>query len=248
MLQLNFTTKNFNMKKIILLLVLSFFLGKLIAQDTIVKRNSDLIIAKILEISPTEIRYKKFEFQDGPTYIEIKSTVQMIRYSNGMKETFGEVKKEKEEVQAEKTTVKVVDDVDYYSKPNSVTGTSKIEVFGSKYRTNGKRINEKAMRTMLLETKDPKIATLVDQSKRAQRRQFIWIAAIPLGQIAAVAALSARPYDPITQTYGARNNGMVALSTVCVVGAIACPIVAINQKHKKKSTTAAAIKLYNQKF
>ncbi len=231
-----------SMKNIFLICIFSFCGSLVFAQDTIIKKNSEIIVAKILEISPTEIKYKKFDFQEGPIYIETKSTVQMIHYANGMKETFGEV-------QTEKVVLKVQDDVDYYSKTNSATGASgKIETFGSKYRVNGKKIGEKNMRILLIETKDPKIISLVDQSKRAQRRQFIWIAAIPLAQIAAVAAISSRPYDPLTQTYGPRNTGAVVLSAVCFAGAVACPIIAINQKHKKRSTTSAAIKLYNQKF
>lgn len=223
-------------------------MGNTFAQDTIFKRSSAIIVAKIIEISPTEIKYKKFDFLDGPTYIEMKSRVQMIHYANGMKETFEEVKAEKEEVKTEKTVVQVSDDVDYYSKTSSNGNSAKIETFGLKYRASGKIIKEKEMRMLLLSTKDPKITALVDQSKRAQRRQFLWIAAIPLAQIGAIAALSSRPYNPATQTYGARNNGVVAFSVICFAGSIACPIIAVNQKHKKKSTTAAAIKLYNQKF
>lgn len=230
------------MKLQLLLLLLFSLSARLFAQDTIIKRNSELIIGKILEISDSEIKYKKFGFLDGPTYIELKTKVQMIRYANGMKETFEELKTEKPVVQAS-------EDTDYYSKPSSTNGsTGKIEPFRSKYKTQGKIINEKGMRQLLIETKDPKIISLVDQSKRAQRRQFIWIAAIPLAQISLIAAASARPYDPITQTYGPRNNGVVALSAICFAGSVACPIIAINQKRKKKSTTAAAIKLYNQKF
>ena len=80
------------MKKNILILALAFSFGNLFSQDTIIRRSSEVIIAKILEISPTEIRYKKFEFQDGPTYIEIKARVKKIHYANGVKEEFEEQK------------------------------------------------------------------------------------------------------------------------------------------------------------
>lgn len=150
------------------------------------------------------------------------------------------------------------DDVDYYSKTNSTNGSSgKIEPFKSKYKVEGKIINEKSIRTILINTKDPKIISLVDQSKKAQRRQFIWIAAIPLAQIALVAfsTAPAQSYQvtgstPGTTTtqYKPQNNGLYVLGAVTLAGAVACPIISIKQKQKKKNTTAAAIKLYNQKF
>ena len=58
------------------------------AQDTIVKRNNEKIIAKVLEVNQQEVKYKQFTFQDGPTYIVSKSEIKSIRYSNGSKEVF----------------------------------------------------------------------------------------------------------------------------------------------------------------
>jgi hypothetical protein len=62
------------------------------AQDTIVKKNSDIIISRILEVSPSEIRYKRFELPDGPTYTINKGEILQIRYSNGMKDDFSSSK------------------------------------------------------------------------------------------------------------------------------------------------------------
>lgn len=64
------------------------------AQDIITKRNGDDIQAKVLEISDTEIKYKKFNFLDGPTYTEEKSKILIIRYENGSKDIFPEKDKE----------------------------------------------------------------------------------------------------------------------------------------------------------
>lgn len=58
------------------------------AQDLIIKRNTDEIPAKVLEVSPTEIKYKQTDHLDGPTYVIPKSEVFMIRYSNGTNEIF----------------------------------------------------------------------------------------------------------------------------------------------------------------
>ena len=66
------------------------------AQDVITKRNGDDIEAKVLEILDSEIKYKKFNFLDGPTYTEKKSEILIIRYENGSKDIFVEEPKKEE--------------------------------------------------------------------------------------------------------------------------------------------------------
>ena len=67
-----------------------FLTTKLNAQDIITKQNGDDIEAKVLEILDSEIKYKKFNFLDGPTYTEKKSEILLIRYENGSKDVFTE--------------------------------------------------------------------------------------------------------------------------------------------------------------
>ena len=54
--------------------------------DVIIFKNGDEIKAKVSEISQDEIKYKKCEDQNGPTFILKKSEVFMIKYSNGTKD------------------------------------------------------------------------------------------------------------------------------------------------------------------
>jgi len=56
------------------------------AQDFIIKENGDEIKAKILEIGLTEIKYKNFNNQSGPTYTIPMSSLFMIKYENGVKD------------------------------------------------------------------------------------------------------------------------------------------------------------------
>ena len=58
------------------------------AQDLIVLRDGTIIEAKVVEISPTEIRYKRFDHLDGPTIVIPASEVLSIRYENGSVERF----------------------------------------------------------------------------------------------------------------------------------------------------------------
>jgi len=58
------------------------------AQDLIMKASGEEVQAKVLEISPSEVRYKRFDNINGPTYILPVSNIRMIRYENGTKDEF----------------------------------------------------------------------------------------------------------------------------------------------------------------
>lgn len=68
---------------------ISFLIGNFaFAQDTIHMMNREKIVAKVQEINPTQIKYKIFTFQDGPTYVVNKKEVFKIVYSDGHSEFF----------------------------------------------------------------------------------------------------------------------------------------------------------------
>ena len=82
------------MKRIhLLILCLLFSSIALHAQDVIMLRVGDDIQAKVLEINPNEIKYKKFDNLEGPVYSILKADVLMIRFENGTKEVFMESNK-----------------------------------------------------------------------------------------------------------------------------------------------------------
>ena len=77
------------MKKTILLLVAALC-GVLTAaaQDLIVKTDATKVEAKVTEITPDAVRYKRFSNPDGPTYVLPVADIDYIRYANGEKERF----------------------------------------------------------------------------------------------------------------------------------------------------------------
>ena len=93
------------MKKPLLLLTFSlltvFFCN---AQDIITKKSGEDIQSKILEIGQDEVKYKKFEFQEGPTYTLLKSEIFLIRYENGAKDTFNTKESDKYDLSNETST------------------------------------------------------------------------------------------------------------------------------------------------
>jgi len=79
------------MKKIIVFIVILFIamIHSIAAHDLIILRNGSIIDANVLEISPTEIRYRRLDHLDGPVIVIFISEVLTIRYQNGTTQVFG---------------------------------------------------------------------------------------------------------------------------------------------------------------
>jgi len=56
--------------------------------DSLFLRKGEIILAKVKEINPTEIKYKKCGAEDGPLYVIAKNDVHYIIYANGQTEEF----------------------------------------------------------------------------------------------------------------------------------------------------------------
>ncbi len=59
-----------------------------LAQDIIVKKDGTSIHAKVLDITPNDIKYKKWSNLEGPTYTVLASEIQKIIYKNGDVDNF----------------------------------------------------------------------------------------------------------------------------------------------------------------
>lgn len=73
------------MKRIILLFSV-LLVTQVFSQDLLFKTDSTKLEVKILEINPTEIKYKLFSDEDGPTNTVLKSEVAVIVFKNGVRE------------------------------------------------------------------------------------------------------------------------------------------------------------------
>ena len=73
------------MKPFCIFIIVFFMMGicSVAAQDMIVLRDGNMIEAKVTEISPTEIRYKRLDNLEGPTIVVPADNVLSIRYENG---------------------------------------------------------------------------------------------------------------------------------------------------------------------
>ena len=61
------------------------------AQDVIVKKDGSTVVCRVVEVTATEITYKKWTDLNGSIFVMDKSLVSGINYESGKKETFGVV-------------------------------------------------------------------------------------------------------------------------------------------------------------
>lgn len=77
------------MRAFLLLFLLALLGSAAHAQDLLTKRTGEEVLVKVVEITPTEVRYRRADNPDGPLISEFKSGVFQIRYANGTTEAFG---------------------------------------------------------------------------------------------------------------------------------------------------------------
>lgn len=221
------------MKSYITIITFAFialYTSNLKAQDTIVKLSGEKVIAKIIEITPTEVKYKKNEFLDGPTYVESKSNIGTIKFKNGITDIFNIDTFNKNEN-------KIPNDYDTTAllKPKE-----KIEPFGAGYQYQGLPIDEKDMQKKLLESNNKQIIDLIGKAKREQKSQLIGVAAIPLGVMSLLfilpTALSSEQTLWGTATF------------ICATSAVYCTTISIVSRVKRSYYNRQAVKIYNEKF
>jgi hypothetical protein len=203
------------------------------AQDTIWMKNGSIVPAVVQEISPEEVRYKRFGLEDGPLYIERKSAIVAIRYRNGLKEIFG------------KPVVPQQDDyVAVPAKPVKPVSTDIIMV-GPNMVYKEKRISESDMHTMMLVTGDQKLRTMVYRAQESKGLQVVGFTAIPLGVASMLLFAQTQAVYRMSSDEETRTT---VLAGVCLAGAIACPIFSGIQKRRRTLANQAAIRLYNEKY
>lgn len=76
------------MKKLIIFLLVNIVVVPIFCQDIIKTTSSTEIKAIVLEINDSTVKYKKYDYQDGPTFTIQKSEIISIVYQNGTSDVF----------------------------------------------------------------------------------------------------------------------------------------------------------------
>ena len=93
------------MKKILLLVLIAICSFSANAQDIMVRMAGGVEKVKVIEVTPTEVKYQKSDSADGSTHIEKVSNIYYIRYQDGRLLSFNAAPEDKE-----------INHFNYYSK------------------------------------------------------------------------------------------------------------------------------------
>ena len=78
------------MKKLLFVAALAVSSLSANAQDILVRKGGDVENVKVLEVTPTEVKYKKASNPNGPTFSERRSDLISVKYENGETQKFNE--------------------------------------------------------------------------------------------------------------------------------------------------------------
>lgn len=234
-------------------LFLFFFVSHFgFSQDLIFKTNGDTIKAKITEVGTAGISFKKAAQPDGPTYVENKSDILMIKYANG------EIQKFPKSVPTSTTSVMTMTNSanNYTTSANSNTTTTtasnnqsdkvKIERDGKKYKINGQKASLKKVNEQLGKSKNPAIVVPLKGTKAmGSASKIVKIANIPasIGGGFTTLTMGINMYNDIQRGRATSKSYINALSSLA--GTLVLPITNKILKKKSNKMYDKLIDIYN---
>ena len=201
-----------------------------LGQDTLVTRNGQLILGNVMEVTTTEIKYKKMEVADGPVYTERKSSIAKIKYKNGYTDILPEMKEETATVKKE------VGNEDYRGEKLPLVPR------GRKYLYGDNLISENQMHKMLLSLNNPEITKAVKSAKSAKAGQYMGFGAIPFAMIG-VLGIGLSSVEDYPEESDLRKAGYVFLGSAAVFLG-----TSISFQVQRKNRNAKALRLYREKY
>lgn len=229
------------MKKALILISFVVFVFSAKAQDILIKSSGDELKVKIIEIGVSEIKYKRFDFQDGPSYSIAKNEVLMIRYENGVNEVITKSAPKVDNSPSSSPTPTP-------SPSSSSSPNEEIEYSMGNYTQNDRYISKSRVISTLKSTKDVEIMKYIRKSKTTITLGGIFAGAlgVPLmvvGSITAIVGVASLARD--------RNpdaSGIITVGAVMAGTGIALQFANIGFAIKSRKTLEKGIAIYNEKY
>jgi hypothetical protein len=135
------------LKRLVIIFICLQCFTAIYAQDTIVQLNGTEIRVRVKEIDDVNVKYTRFDNQNGPVYLVKKSQVAMIKYENGTRDVFSqnEVKVENNEVKIDK------------KKDQKTNSGEKITMKRGKYCYEGRYLTNKQLKDIIVPNATPEI-------------------------------------------------------------------------------------------
>ena len=141
------------MRNLIFIVSLAMLSIAMPAQDTIVKRNNDHIIAKVLEVNPLDIKFKRYDNLEGPTYTLNKWELNLIVYKNQLVEHYETIT----EPQPERALAPL--------GPSDQKTNNQIQAAGNYYYYHSLKLPEKDMLDVAWAKNDKKVRLMVRKTE-----------------------------------------------------------------------------------
>lgn len=224
------------MKYIVLCLVLLFTVLNSSAQDTIFKRSNESVVAKIIEINSTEIKYKRADYIDGPTFVLKNWEIKYIKYANGVIESF------------ENYSAIAPTENQLIPKNNLF-----IQPSGKYYYYQGIKITEPDMLAIVDKVNDKKINLMVNKTndKKFIRKGFLY-GAITLGAAGFFTSIGVINFSNSSSTSHTGRRARTLVSTgqrqtgdYLMLAAIACELVSITFRIQETRHAHITVDAYN---
>jgi hypothetical protein len=202
------------------------------AQDTVVKRNGEIILAKVVEVSSSDIKFNRTDSPNGPLYILNKWELNYIIYSGGRKESF-------ESIQPPPPPLVIL------PKPEDLN----MSYSGKRYYFKDRLIREPDMLAIATKRKDPKVDLMIQKVKDKKLIEHsaliggagLWVA----GSYVYLTNLGRRGRrgSPVNNasTTTARQNGEYMM-----LGALACGVISISFHIDRTRHAHMVVDLYNK--
>ncbi|MBL0048464.1 MAG: hypothetical protein IPP32_10260 [Bacteroidetes bacterium] len=226
-------------------LLLPFFIAFLMclgvkntwAQDTIYKRNGDIIVAQLLEVTPQLIKFKKIELPDGPIYSLERKELFMIRYKNGTKDLFLDEK-------PVATDDYAVAPIPKKRNPREDMRTdSPISIDGYHYSIGYFSLSPKKVDELILSKNDKPLSLMVKSAQSDKHTsKLLAFAPIPLG-VGSYITLIAGSIS--AGNYGAYPTNYLAFGGILAVAALGTGITSIVLNVRSKKMRKEAVMHYN---
>lgn len=207
------------------------------AQDTIYKRSGEIISAKVLEINPKEISYKRTDLLDGPLFVINKNEIKKIKYVTGTIDSFKVV------IEEPKRPVMINNSSFIIADNNQIRISNRRGV----YLYQGHHISDRNVLFLAKEKnqiwKNKDIELNIASSKRSKALQYsIGFGGAALGIVGLYGSAIATSFSS-----NASDNATIAIVALASVGlVVSSQIVSFSYKLKRIKNSDKVAELYNQ--
>lgn len=228
------------------------------AQDTLTLTSGAKIPAKVLEVNPTTIKYKHGNNMTGPDYVEEKSNILAIKYSNGIIDSF-KVVKAVQITQATNQPTVTIGKISETPKKQHFTFNKIVSVDNKYYfaTESNERLPRaigisKIMRTaqsLCVQKPSPALEESLRKTRQSKIRQTVFgIVGAPLILVGfGTTLVSGIIYNESSLSSDQEGAAVgLTIGTVILTTGITFEIVSIINGHKKQKRLKETVDLYNQ--